>query len=241
MKPPISKLIWLTTIANLWLLIIGNFVFAEDLTATSFILRDSQTTMLAGQATATSTNFQHVSGVQNIATSESTSTSFTGQSGILYFDTPVSSSAGGGGSGGGAVGYAGPGPMITAILTSITSIFSSTTATPTPTKLLAALVGVKRISSLRPTVVKSTQSQGIESIMGRIIGTASPSISSIKGLLRPTRHHRYLLQRAPRQLIVARPERVVINRQVSTLFQRMRTKFLWFIEYRRLIHHRSLL
>ena len=84
-------------------------VFAEELTATSFILRDSALTILGG-STATSANFQNISAVGQVNISEATSTSFQTQLGILYFDLTTSTSEGAGGGGGGSSSGAGPAP-----------------------------------------------------------------------------------------------------------------------------------
>ncbi len=85
--------------------LIAGFSFAEDLTTSSFILRDSAITIMGGHTDSTS--FQNISAGQVVA-GDSTSASYINQDGILYFNTTASSS--GSSSGGGSSYGAGPAP-----------------------------------------------------------------------------------------------------------------------------------
>ena len=81
---------------------------AEDLTATSFILRDSAITVLGGRTDSTS--FQNISAAGQFVIGDSTSVSYIDQDGILYFTVAGAGGGGGGGGGGGPSSGAGPAP-----------------------------------------------------------------------------------------------------------------------------------
>lgn len=82
-------------------------VFAEDLTAPSFILRDSAITVLGGRTDSAS--FQNISAAGQFVIGDGTSASYINQNGILYFSV-ASTTDGGGGGGGGPSSGAGPAP-----------------------------------------------------------------------------------------------------------------------------------
>lgn len=80
-------------------------LFAEDLTSTSFIIRDP--VLSSGGGYGTSTTFRLFNSIDNVFTNYATSTSFIGEYGFLYFPsatptptpTPTPAPGGGGGAG----------------------------------------------------------------------------------------------------------------------------------------------
>lgn len=69
-----------------FILFAAQVIFAEDLTSTNFILRDSALTSLGGQFSAT--NFRNINALSQNSIGENTGANFISQLGVLYFALP---------------------------------------------------------------------------------------------------------------------------------------------------------